>query len=186
MKPVALKFHGFSGGFFANDVKHDIIEVIKYYDIPLIIHTSVYKYNYGYGYDTKYWRNKCSPKNWFEFLKQHNLKGTLNHGACLDEYVIKMINKSENIMIGIGPDYDISNDPFKVVTDKNIYNKIGYLKLLKKMANPEKLLFDVDYNWNIGNNDDLDIETIYRVKKNWNYVDSENILGKNAQFFYKL
>lgn len=185
-KPVAIKFHGFSGGFFAEDVKKDVIDVIKFYNIPIIIHTSVYKYNDGYGIDTKYFRNKCSPKRWYEFLEINNLKGVLNHGACLDEDIIKRVNSSKNIMIGIGPDFDIARDPYKVLTEKELYLKVGYLSLLKKMVDPEKILFDVDYNWNYGNNNELDNNSIDRIKNTWNYIDSENILGGNAKIFYKL
>ncbi len=185
-KPVAIKFHGFSGGFFTDDIKEDIIDIIKFYDIPIIIHTSVYKYNDGYGVDTKYFRNKCSPKNWYEFLKSNNLKGVLNHGACLDEEIIKKVNSNKNIMIGIGPDYDIASDPYKVLTEKKLYLDVGYLNLLKNMIDPEKLLFDVDYNWNFGNNNELDNDSIKRIRKTWNYLDSENILGKNAKAFYRL
>lgn len=186
MKPVAVKFHGFSGGFFPDNINSDLIEVIRYYDIPIILHTSVYKYNDGYGADTKYWRNKCSPKNWCLFLKENNLKGTLNHGACLDEEVINIVNKSDNIRIGIGPDFEISNDPYKVLTEKDTYVRIGYLNLLKKMTDPEKILFDVDYNWNSGINNELDSDSIYRIYKTWNYIDSEKILENNAKQFYKL
>lgn len=185
-KPVAIKFHSFSGGFFADDVKRDIIDVIKFYNIPIIIHTSVYKYNDGYGVDTKYFRNKCSPKNWYEFLKANGLKGVLNHGACLDEEVIKQVNSNKNIMVGIGPDYDIARDPYKVLAAKELHLNVGYLNLLKRMIDPEKLLFDVDYNWNSGNNNELDNDSIKRIRKTWNYLDSENILGKNAKAFYKL
>lgn len=185
-KPVAIKFHGFSGGFFADDINGNIVDIIKFYDIPIIIHTSVYKYNDGYGVDTKYFRNKCSPKNWYNFLKSNNLKGVLNHGACLDEEIIKKVNSNKNIMIGIGPDYDIASDPYKVLTEKKLYLDVGYLNLLKNMIDPEKLLFDVDYNWNFGNDNELDNDSIKRIRKTWNYLDSENILGKNAKAFYRL
>lgn len=185
-KPVAIKFHGFSGGFFADDINGNIVDIIKFYDMPIIIHTSVYKYNDGYGVDTKYFRNKCSPKNWYNFLKSNNLKGVLNHGACLDEEIIKKVNSNKNIMIGIGPDYDIASDPYKVLTEKKLYLDVGYLNLLKNMIDPEKLLFDVDYNWNFGNDNELDNDSIKRIRKTWNYLDSENILGKNAKAFYRL
>ena len=185
-KPLAIKFHGFSGGFFADDINGNIVDIIKFYDIPIIIHTSVYKYNDGYGVDTKYFRNKCSPKNWYNFLKSNNLKGVLNHGACLDEEIIKKVNSNKNIMIGIGPDYDIASDPYKVLTEKKLYLDVGYLNLLKNMIDPEKLLFDVDYNWNFGNDNELDNDSIKRIRKTWNYLDSENILGKNAKAFYRL
>lgn len=185
-KPIAVKFHGFSGCFFKDDIKFDLIEILKYYDIPVILHTSVYNYNDGYGIGTKFWRNKCSPKDWIDFLIKNELRGVLNHGACLDYDVINMINKSNNIMIGLGPDLDISLDPYKVAISKEDYLKESYLELLKKMACSEKILFDLDYNWNLDGKGNLDYGSIERINKVWSYSDSERILFKNAKAFYKL
>lgn len=182
---VATKMHGFSGGFFKDDVKKELIEVIKAFDIPIIFHTSVYNYNYGYGAETRYWRNKCSPKDWAEFIIKYDLKGVLNHGACLDLETIKLVNKNPNIMIGIGPDLDISQDPFKVSLEKNTFLKEGYLNLLKKYVNPDRLLFDVDYNWNVDQTGFIDNCSINRIMSTWNYEDSQKILSKNALAFYK-
>ncbi len=182
---VAVKFHGFASGFYADDVNKDIIEVLKEANLPIILHTSVYNYDYGYGVDTKYWRNKCSPLNWADFLIKNGLKGVLNHGACLDLDTIRLVNKSDNIMIGIGPDLDISNDPFKVLISKERLFKEGYFNLLKKYVNPNKLLFDVDYNWNLDGNGNVDNGSIKRVRSVWNYSDSQKILSENAKAFYK-
>lgn len=183
--PVAIKFHGFSGGFFADDVNLELAEVLRFYDIPIIIHTSVYRYNDGYGFETKYWRNKCNPKSWADFLIKNNLRGVLNHGACLDEGTINLVNKSDKIMIGIGPDLDISNDPYKVLVDKEKFMSIGYLKILKQMVNPEKLLFDLDYNWNTNATGEIDNLSVERVFNTWTYEDCDKILSGNAKRFYK-
>jgi hypothetical protein len=184
--PIALKFHGFSSGFFKDDVNPELVEVIKYYDLPIILHTSVYNYDDGYGLDTKFWRNKCSPQNWFKFLFENELRGVLNHGACLDEKTISLVNKSDNIMIGIGPDLDISLDPYKVLTPKKEYLKKGYLNILKGLVDPEKLIFDLDFNWNKDNHGNVDCGSVSRVINTWTYSDSEKILYKNAKNFYKI
>lgn len=184
--PVALKFHGFSSGFFKDDVNPELVEVIKYYDVPIILHTSVYNYDDGYGLDTKFWRNKCSPDAWLTFLLENELKGILNHGACLDEKTINLVNKSDNIMIGIGPDLDISLDPYKVLTPKKEYLTLGYLNILKTLVNPEKLVFDLDFNWNTDNFGNIDYGSVNRVINTWSYSDSEKILYENAKHFYKI
>lgn len=184
--PVAIKFHGFSSGFFKEDVKPELVKVIRYYDVPLILHTSVYAYNDGYGFETKYWRNKCSPNNWAMFLLENNLRGILNHGACLDTEITNLVNKCDNIMIGIGPDLDISLDPYKVLTPREEYLKRGYLNILKELVNPEKLLFDIDFNWNTDNHGNIDDKSIGRILNTWSYSDSEKILYKNAKNFYKI
>ncbi len=185
-KPKAVKFHGFSSGFFAEDVKPELIEIFKYYDIPIILHTSVYNYDDGYGFQTKYWRNKCSPSNWIRFLIDNNLKGTLNHGACLDVDSIKLVNKSENIMIGLGPDLDISHDPYKVCTPKRQFLEEGYLKIIKRLVLADKLLFDLDYCWNIDCDSKIDYNSQNRIQDTWVYADCEKILSENAKRFYKL
>lgn len=183
--PKAVKFHGFSSGFFKEDVNMEIVEVLKYYDIPVILHTSVYNYDDGYGIDTKYWRNKCSPKKWLDFLVENELKGVLNHGACLDEDVIKKVNKRDNIMIGLGPDLDISLDHYKVSIPKDIYFKEGYLNILKKITNVDKIIFDVDYNWNTNNNGDLDYDFKKRIESVFSDSECEKVFYKNALTFYK-
>lgn len=184
-KPLAVKMHGFASGFSPKDIKPEICDILKYFDLPIILHTSVYNYGYGYGYDTKYWRNECHPYRWVKFLKDNDLKGVLNHGACLNDDSILEVNKSDKLMIGIGPDLDISRDYFKVDVDKEIYNKIGYLKLLKKKVLASKILFDVDFNWNVDNNK-LDYSQIERMSQIWSESELDSILYDNAFKYYKL
>lgn len=185
IKPKAIKMHGFASGFSPEEIKPEICEILRYFDLPIILHTSVYNYNYGYGYDTKYWRNECHPNRWVKFLKANNLKGVLNHGACLNDDSLLEVNRNDNLMIGIGPDLDISRDFFKVDIDKKTYNNIGYLKLLKKKVLTCKLLFDVDFNWNIDNGQ-LDYLQIERFSKIWNESELDSILYGNAIKYYKL
>lgn len=185
IKPKAIKMHGFASGFSPEEIKPEICEILRCFDLPIILHTSVYNYNYGYGYDTKYWRNECHPNRWVKFLKENNLKGVLNHGACLNDDSILEVNRNDNLMIGIGPDLDILRDFFKVDIDKKTYNNIGYLKLLKEKVLTCKLLFDVDFNWNIDNGQ-LDYLQIERFSKIWNESELDSILYGNAIKYYKL
>jgi len=185
IKPKAVKIHGFASGFSPEEIKPDICEVIRYFDLPIIIHTSVYNYDYGYGYSTKYWRNECHPMRWISFLKNNKLKGVLNHGACLNDEAIFEVNRNDDFMIGIGPDLDISRDFFKVDVEKLLYYKIGYLELLKQKVSFNKLLFDIDYNWNTDGNS-LDYLQIYRLSQLWNDSELDAILSNNAIKYYKL
>lgn len=185
MNPIAVKFHGFASGFFCDDVKSDIIDILRFYEMPIILHTSVYNYNYGYGADTKYFRNKCSPSSWLSFLEKNNLKGVLNHGACLDEEVINKVNKNDNIMIGIGPDLDISLDYYKVLTKKDTFLNKGYLNLLKEKADINKLVFDVDYNWNVNELGKIDNDFYDRISRVFKDSEMDKIFYDNALSFYK-
>lgn len=185
MKPPAVKMHGFGSGFSPDEINCDVISILKSHNIPIILHTSVYNYDYGYGADTRFWRNECHPLRWARFLVNNGLKGVLNHGACLNQEAISIVNSSDNIMIGIGPDLDISQDYFKVDVDKDSYYNLGYLNILKEQVPSEKLLFDVDFNWNNDGNL-LDYDQINRLSTIWGYKDMENILSKNAINFFEI
>lgn len=181
----AIKMHGFGSGFSPEQIKPELIELLKYYDIPIILHTSVYNYDDGYGASTKYWRNECHPLKWADFLLKNNLRGVLNHGAALNDEAITLVNKNDGLMIGVGPDLDISCDYYKVDISKERYAKIEYLKQLRNMVNVEKILFDIDYNWNIiPNESTLDSSQLSRFQKVWNDNEMESILSKNALNFY--
>lgn len=186
LNPIAVKMHGFGSGFSPTEINSNIIKILKEYNVPIILHTSVYNYDYGYGASTKYWRNECHPYKWLEFLLENDLKGVLNHGACLHENTLKIVNETEKIKVGLGPDLDISKDFFKVDIPKEKYSKIEYLKYLKQNLLSSKILFDVDYNWNIDENGYLDYSSIQRISNVWNKEDLENILYKNALNFFKL
>lgn len=182
---VAVKIHGFASGFTVEDMNPELIEVLQYFQLPIIIHTSIYNYNYGYGYETKYWRNLDHPLRWANFLIDNNLNGVLNHGACLNEETIKMVNKYDNLKIGIGPDLDINNDYFKVDIPKERYEKISYLKELKKKVSADKLVFDIDYNWNVNPNcKNIDCDAVNRIKSVWSEADQDKILSSNAKSFF--
>lgn len=185
MQPPAIKIHNFASGFSIDNINMELIDVIKQKNIPLIIHTSVYNYDYGYGASTSFFRNECHPYKWAKFLIDNNLRGVLNHGACLNQDAIELVNKCDNLMIGTGPDLDISRDYFKVDLDKEKYFKSGYLNLLMKMVLPSKLLFDVDFNWNLDFNK-IDTSQISRFNLMWSSSDLDKILCENALNFFDL
>lgn len=180
-KVVAIKIHGFASGFSIEDIKPEVIEVLKKIDLPLIIHTSVYNYGYGYGKDTKYWINLDHPIRWAKFLLDYKLTGVLNHGVALNEETIELVNKNDNLMIGIGPDLDLNNDYFKLDIPQSKAKKVEYLKELKKKVSADKMIFDIDYNWNVDSNNVIDLEAVNRVLETWNYGDADKILSQNAE-----
>lgn len=186
LKPKAVKMHGFGSGFSPDEIKDDIIEILKSYNIPIILHTSVYNYDYGYGADTKFWRNECHPYKWIKFLIDNGLSGVLNHGACLHKETLDLVNESNKIMVGLGPDLDISKDFFKVDIPKETYLKIEYLKYLKQNLLSTKILFDIDYNWNVDEKNNIDNNSVQRVSEVWCGRELSNILCENALDFFQL
>lgn len=185
---IAVKMHGFGSGFSPKDITKDVIEVVKANNVPIIIHTSVYNYDYGYGADTKYWRNESHPLKWIKFLLENNLPGVINHGACLNYEAIQLINENDKIMMGIGPDLDINSDYFKVDIDCELYKTVDYLKHIKSLVKYNKLLFDIDYNWNVNPEDGkIDYNPILRIRDNWNEEEFNSLTYNNAlSFFPKL
>lgn len=181
----AIKFHGFGSGFNPKMVSGEIIEILKYLNIPIIIHTSVYNYDHGYGFDTKFWRNEQHPLKWAKFIIDNQLTGVLNHGACLNAETMKLVNLYDGLMVGLGPDLDISHDYFKVDLPKKLYQGINYLKYLKDKLSLDKILYDVDFNWNedptTGLLDNNSINRIIDVFGD----ESRKILYGNAKSFYK-
>lgn len=185
INPPAVKMHNFASGFSIDDINMELMEILRSKGIPIILHTSVYNYNYGYGASTRFFRNECHPYKWAKFLVDNNLKGVLNHGACLNSDAIELVNRNKNLMIGIGPDLDISRDYFKVDIDKNEYKEDTYLTSLKKMVDPHKLLFDIDYNWNLDGNE-YDISQVERFETIWSGSELEDLLCNNALNYYAL
>ena len=185
INPPAVKIHNFGSGFSIDKINMDLVDIIRSKNIPLIIHTSVYNYDYGYGASTRYFRNECHPYLWAKFLVENNIRGVLNHGACLNKEAINLVNSSDNLMIGIGPDLDISRDFFKVDIEKDVYLSNNYLCLLKNISSANKLLFDIDFNWNL-DGEKYDVQQINRLIEIWNTDEIEKILCKNALQFFGL
>ena len=69
---------------------------------------------------------------------------------------------------------------------KQEYLNMEYLKELKARVKANKIIFDVDYNWNIDSTSgEIDNESIKRVINTWDSYDCERIFYKNAKEIYK-
>lgn len=91
-----------------------------------------------------------------------------------------MINSSSNLVIGIAPDLKIVRETFKHVnkTDK------PYLEFIKNNVDRSKILFDIDYSWNVDENNNLDTNFLERINQYFNEEQKELILSKNAINFF--
>ena len=156
----------------------DIIRIIKKYDIPLIVHTD-------YAVDDSSLKNRMKNLNsaikWFDFFLKNEIKGYLTHGARLNNEVLRRINNYDNIVIGVGPDLLLQQ-----YSETGLEDNTEYLRCLYDYVDPRRLLFDVDYNWNIDGNGNLDFDSIDRIKKYWSEEDSQLILGENSREFFKI
>ena len=174
-KPIAFKVHYRSDFSYPEMIRKDIINVLKEYDIPLIVHTDFSKEN-----DIKsQLKNLNTSYKWFEFFRNNELKGYLTHGARLNKQVIEEINKEKNVVIGIGPDLFLSEH------NSQLEQQVDYLKYLSEYVDPELLLFDIDYNWNRNKDNSMDFLSVQRVKDVWK-EDSNKVLEKNSKRFFKI
>lgn len=176
--PLALKIHMKSDNSNPDLISNDWIRIIKKYDLPLIVHTD---YSKGNKSNKEILKNLNSSLKWMVFFQRNDIKGYLTHGARLNRFVLDNINKSSNILIGIGPDLLLENYSFKCVESKG-----KYLKTLYDNVDPNKLAFDIDFNWNIGLDGSLDSKSIERLEKYWNSEQLKKILYENSKKLFDI
>lgn len=189
LDPIAFKIHGIGGGIDPKMIPNTFSNVIKKYDIPLIIHTDYDNGKNIIRYDTFLLRNLNTPANWVKYLYKEKIKAVLNHGCALDKNTLNDINADNLIKVGLGPDLVMNQDLNRLFINNSYQKKIDYLKCLKKILVPSKIVFDIDFNWNIDpKNDEMDMFFLNRIANYWTNLNeqqliySENIL----QHFDKL
>ncbi len=113
----------------------------------------------------------------------------LAHLARMDKDPINRINNLENIVIGLGPDIMLQDEPMRLKEPTP-----NILKDALKYINNEKLLFSTDFAWNVHdrtNWGNFDWKTHERLKEETDrlFISEEkldNILGENAIKFFNL
>lgn len=178
-KPVALKIHGVACGIGPNDIPRNIIKVLKKINLPIIVHTD-YCENPQTSID--YMRLKNNPYDWAMFFIKNDLKGYLTHGCRNDLNTLSLVNKHENLVIGIGPVLKISNETFRWV------NKIDkpYLDIIKDELSIDKIMFDIDYSWNIDSDKNIDFHPVDELSEYFNEEEKCKILSRNPKRFFNL
>ena len=184
IEPVAIKIHGIGSGVIPSNISSQLITILKKYQLPIIVHTeydSRERTNYNEG--KKYIKESNHPRLWAKFLIDNGIKGILTHGVGLDYETIEMIKGNKNILVGLGPDFLLEHQGYRL---SDLKGKRSYLETLKNEMPVDQIVFDVDYNWNKGStNDELDEGTIERVKKVWtSEEEQEKIFGINIAKFY--
>ena len=179
--PVAIKVHGIGSGVGPDDINHDYIELIRAYDLPIIVHTDC---DFGQGsISMQYVRNINRAFLWANFFEKNRIKGILNHGASLDLETFKIVNNSDYLKIALGPDKVACIDNNRLFYDCNGDYK-NYLMFLKKYLDMSKIVYDADYNWNKVEGQLDDYDSVERVKEIFgDNEDSENILANNLLDF---
>lgn len=176
-QPVALKIHLKNDSSYPEIIPIKLTETIKKHNIPLIVHTDYSKTSLN---EKETLKNLNSALKWLNYFKKNSIKGYLTHGARLSPEVLESINFEEEIVIGIGPDILLG------LYQESLEQKGDFLKILYNYVNPKRLLFDLDYNWNLDSNNNLELGSIKRIETLWNQEEQELILGKNSSEFFDI
>lgn len=179
--PVAIKIHGIGCGVGPNDINKDFIDLFKQLNIPFIVHTDC---DFGKGSQSmQYVRNINRGVLWAKFFDDNQIKGILNHGSSLDIEAFDIVNKSKYLKIALGPDKVACIDRNRLYIDclKDYKN---YLMYLKKHLDISKIVYDSDYNWNLISGEEIDYDSVVRVREIFNdEIESEKVLSENLLEF---
>lgn len=177
-KPIALKIHGIATGISPKNIDSAFWDIIKKFNIPLIVHTDIDMTDK----DTpiKILRNLNSPLEWIQVLQENNIRAYLAHGVRLCPDSCKIVNESNNFLVGIGPDALITKEK------ERLFSKEPYLLKLFSSIDLGKICFDLDYSWNVSDGV-LEWNSLKRVRT-LGLTDSEleKVLCNNARDFYGL
>ncbi|MCL2859623.1 MAG: hypothetical protein FWF46_03460 [Oscillospiraceae bacterium] len=185
--PTALKIHGVSAGAGPNDVNIGIIKFLRENNIPLILHTD-FDNNLENGSGVSTTRRINSPKDWASFIIENNLKAILNHGARLDLETFALVNGSNNLTVAIGPEVLMMTEPSRLMIEPSLLKQHGYLGVIKKYLDIDKIIFDIDYNWNTLSleNRTLDYDSLNRVTQIFNENEAKQVFSSNLVNFFNL
>lgn len=176
--PTAIKLHGISSAFSPYDVSDEFWSIVRKHDIPIIVHTDYD--NTESDTPIAKLRNLNSPLDWIKVLIRQDIRALLTHGVRLCEESCHLINERDNFIVGIGPDSLIS------LEDERLYKTGDYLRNLFSMVKIEKLVFDIDYPWNVKGGY-LDFNSINRIKKlGLCDNDLDKVLSQNAIKFFNI
>lgn len=176
----AFKMHGVAMGFYPEIINENFTKALKEINIPIIVHTD---YNKN---DPYLIQNYNQPISWINYFLKNDLKGYITHAARLDFNSFDLINKNENLVIGISPDLMILFNKHRLYYDYKDNETV--LNILRDNVNHDKIMFDIDYSWNVNNGKEkvMDFNQIERIKSVFEEKSCQKILSKNAKNFFKL
>lgn len=170
-KPTAIKIHGISAGISPEEADEKLMKIIKKSEVPLIVHTD-YEAESENKSALGELRRENSAKNWVKLLRKYKIRAMLAHGARLCPETIETVNNDDSFVIGIAPDLLMDYEE-----ERLIITETPYLEKLFSMVNSKRLVFDLDYPWNIvpQGGGTLDFSAQNRIRR---LVNDETVLQR--------
>ena len=155
------------------EIEPEFFKLLEKYGVKLIIHT-----DFSCQDDLA---SRNSAMNWLEALDKYHIRAYLAHAARLDPKAIDIINHDYRYIVGLGPDRYLGN------CGLNYQKPDDLLGTIFDSFPPEKVVFDMDYPWNIrGINKEIrnidlgmDWRTIDRLDKYLSEEDKQKVLKRN-------
>lgn len=184
---IAMKLHGISTFSGPENVSESTIDSLRKADKPLVVHTDLYTAEVKSPIHAAYQLN--DPLQWVLWARQTGVKTLITHGARLSENAINLAISTPNVMIGIAPDLLLMTEPERLAVATN-----DYLETLLTMVPPYKLMFDIDFGWNVSERNQwetLDWKMHERMESVCSRIGLsvktlENVFYNNAVKFYNL
>lgn len=168
-----FKIHGIACGVIPELISEDFFKLLEHCGVALLIHTD---------YSEEENLLSCnSAQRWLNKLSKYNIKVYFAHGARLDREVASTINSDDRYIVGLGPDKLLSHPgQNKIISD-------NFAECCFNLFNINKIVFDIDYPWNIRNVDDYsyDWDSVNRIISLLNKGEQEKVLTKNIKKFLK-
>lgn len=168
---IALKLHGISTFTGPEDVTNSTIDLLRKTNKPIVVHTDTYTSTPQYPIHEAYLRN--DPVKWVSWAQDAGVRTLITHGARLSPEAIKLAHQTSNVMIGIAPDLLLMSEPDRLAIKTN-----DYLSELLSRVNPDKLLFDIDFGWNVSERNRWDLPDWQMHQR---LVESANKIGINQE-----
>lgn len=172
---VAFKIHGFSSGIHPEQIKSDFFKTLEKLNIPIIVHTDP-SHNKGFA-------GNNATMNWIKAIKGFDIKVFFAHAGRLNKEFIKEVNKDSRYVVGMAPDALISSDKNRL--DIQVDN---YINAFFESFDENKIVFDIDYPWNIKTweSKDLEWEFLDRISRCCKEQQLKKYLELNAESFFEL
>ena len=172
-----FKIHGIACGVNPQEIDPEFFHLLEKYGAKLIIHTD-------YSREDNL-ASQNSAMNWIKVLEKYHIRTYLAHAARLDPEAIDIINQDYRFIVGLGPDRYLGN------CGLNYQRPDDILQTIFDSFEPEKVVFDMDYPWNIrGINREakqpdlgMDWRTINRLDKYLGEEEKQKVLKQNIISF---